>query len=159
MTDVLKEVHALCGQLVGYSGRVYNSANEFVDSFFAEFDREKTSKVCRKESKPCFIAIQDFPSPLRFLAKPTSMVHTNLLKSFRHYACTAARSPWIVLLQHILLSTAPSFLIQSSFDKPIFSFLFEKSVVQSWISRIASLSCSSDSSSTWINIHVSNAFS
>jgi hypothetical protein len=41
-------VHALCGQLVGYSGRVFSSAPEFVDVFFAEFDREKTGKISKQ---------------------------------------------------------------------------------------------------------------
>ena len=48
LTDVLAEVHAVCGQLVSYSGRTYASAAEFANAFFAEFDRDKTDKLSRE---------------------------------------------------------------------------------------------------------------
>ncbi len=48
LTDVLGEVHAVCGQLVSYSGRVYHTAADFAAAFFAEFDPEKTDKLSRE---------------------------------------------------------------------------------------------------------------
>ncbi len=48
LIEVLGEVHAVCGQLVAYSGRVYASATEFANAFFAEFDQDKSEKLSRE---------------------------------------------------------------------------------------------------------------
>jgi Ca2+-binding EF-hand superfamily protein len=48
LIDVLTEVQAVCGQLVAYSGRVYASATDFANAFFAEFDTDKSEKLSRE---------------------------------------------------------------------------------------------------------------
>ncbi len=49
MLDVVSDVHALVGVLISHSGRVFGTAAEFVDAFFAEMDPDRTSRVSRAQ--------------------------------------------------------------------------------------------------------------
>lgn len=49
LLTVVQEVHALCGQLVSYSGRIFSSPQEFVDTFFSHFHCEPNASLSRQQ--------------------------------------------------------------------------------------------------------------